>query len=209
MSNEDNDRERDGMGVALPVATAVIIAVATTLFTGVGMVRKKAAAQAEPAASAVVSATAVAEQVASALESKAVPVAPVTMAASDAASAPVASAVPAAATPDGAHVEVVDGVVRFYFAVGKADLAAGAKEALAEAVAAAKAGKMLVVSGFHDSTGSVAINAELAKKRAFAVRDALLAEGVVESNITLQKPEAMPNTHGSDPNARRVDVVIQ
>lgn len=209
MSNEDNDRERDGMGVALPVATAVIIAVATTLFTGVGMVRKKAAAQAEPAASAAVSATAVAEQVASALESKAVPVASVTIAASDAASSPAAPAMSAAAIPDGEHVEVVDGVVRFYFAVGKADLAAGAKEALAEAVAAAKAGKMLVVSGFHDSTGSVAINAELAKKRAFAVRDALLAEGVAESSITLQKPEAMPNTHGSDPNARRVDVVIQ
>ncbi|MDO4796346.1 MAG: OmpA family protein [Brachymonas sp.] len=183
MSNEDNDRERDGMGVALPVATAVIIAIATTLFTGVGMVRKKAVVQAAPAASAPVSATAVAEQVASALASKAVP-------------------------PDAAHVEVVDGVVRFYFAVGKSDVAAGAKAALAEAVAAAQAGKMLVLSGYHDSTGGAALNAELAKQRAFAVRDALLAEGVAESSITLQKPEAMPNTQGSDPNARRVDVVI-
>lgn len=197
MSNEDNDRERDGMGIALPVATAVIIAIATTLFTGVGMVRKKAAMQAAPAASAAVSATAVAEQVASALDNKAVPMV--------AASAPVATAMPT----DGAHVEVVDGVVRFYFAVGKSDVAAGAKEALAEAVAAAQAGKMLVISGFHDSTGGAALNAELAKKRAFAVRDALLAEGVAEGSITLQKPEAMPNTHGSDPNARRVDVVIQ
>lgn len=204
MSNEDNDRERDGMGVALPVATAVIIAVATTLFTGVGMVRKKAAMQAAPTASAAVSATAVAEQVASALESKAAPVA---MAASAVVSAPASAA--SAMSADDAHVEVVDGVVRFYFAVGKSDVAPGAKEALAEAVAAAQAGKMLVISGFHDSTGGAALNAELAKKRAFAVRDALLAEGVAESSITLKKPEAMPNTQGSDPNARRVDVVIQ
>lgn len=201
MSNEDNDRERDGMGVALPVATAVIIAIATTLFTGVGMVRKKAAMQAAPAASAAVSATAVAEQVASALDGKAEPMVE--------ASASAAPAMSANSAPDAAHVEVVDGVVRFYFAVGKADVAAGAKEALAEAVAAAQAGKMLVISGFHDSTGGAALNAELAKQRAFAVRDALLAEGVAESSITLQKPEVMPNTHGSDPNARRVEVVIQ
>ena len=180
----NEDTERDGMGVALPVATAVVIAIATTLFVGVGMIRKKAAVSAAPT-SAVVA------------------VAP--------ASAPVdtASVMTAAASADAARIEVVDGVVRFYFASGKADVAAGAKEALAEAVAAAKAGKMLELSGFHDSTGSAELNAELAKKRAFAVRDALLAEGVAESSITLKKPEAMPNTHGSDPNARRVDVVIQ
>ncbi len=109
---------------------------------------------------------------------------------------------------DEASVKVVDGVVRFYFASGKAELASGAKEALADAVAAAKAGKKLVLSGFHDSTGDPARNAELAKQRAFAVRDALIAEGVAEGSIDLQKPEAMPNTQGNDPEARRVDVKI-
>ena len=196
MSTEDT--ERDGMGVAVPVVMAVTIAIATTLFTGVGMVRKKAAMQPAPAASSAVSATMVAEQVASALDSKTPPA----MAASTDAAEPAMQA-------DAAHVEVVDGVVRFYFAVGKSDLAAGAQEALADAVAAAKSGKTLVLSGFHDSTGSAALNAELAKQRAFAVRDALLAEGVAESSIMLKKPEAMPNTHGSDPAARRVDVVIE
>ena len=193
------DTERDGMGVAVPVVTAVIIAIATTLFIGVGAIRKKAMSAAAPAASVASAAAsaAVAEQPASAADA-----AVTTDAASAATDATTASA-------DEARVEVVDGVVRFYFAPGKADLAAGAKEALAEAVAAAKDGKTLELSGFHDSTGSAALNAELAKKRAFAVRDALLAEGVAESSITLKKPEAMPNTHGSDPNARRVDVVIQ
>ena len=35
----NEDTERDGMGVALPVATAVVIAIASTLFVGVGMIR--------------------------------------------------------------------------------------------------------------------------------------------------------------------------
>lgn len=55
MSTEDT--ERDGMGVAVPVVMAVTIAIATTLFTGVGMVRKKATMQPAPAASSAVSAT--------------------------------------------------------------------------------------------------------------------------------------------------------
>ena len=127
--------------------------------------------------------------------------------------APAASvvALPAtvqAAAPDQAHIQVVDGVVRFYFASGKADIAQGAKEALADVVAAAKAGKRLTISGYHDSTGSAEFNAELAKKRAMSVRDALLAEGVPDTGLNLKKPEAMPNTHGNDPQARRVDVTI-
>ena len=113
-----------------------------------------------------------------------------------------------AAAADEASVQYEEGKVRFYFASGKAELAAGAKEALADAVAAAKAGKKLVLSGFHDSTGDPARNAELAKQRAFAVRDALIAEGVAEGSIDLQKPEAMPNTQGNDPEARRVEVKI-
>ena len=74
--------------------------------------------------------------------------------------------------------------------------------------AAAKAGKKLVLSGYHDSTGDPAKNAELAKQRAFAVRDALVAEGVAESSIDLKKPEIMPDSKGNDPEARRVDVKI-
>ena len=175
----EEDTDSDGMGVAVPVAVAVIIAIVMALFTGVGVVRKNAAlAKAAPAASAVALV----------------------------ASEPASAALPA--STDAARIEVVDGVVRFYFAPGKAEVASGAKEALADAVAAAKAGKKLVLSGYHDSTGSAALNAELAKKRAFAVRDALLAEGVAEGSLELKKPEAMPNTHGSDPEARRVDVVI-
>ncbi len=108
---------------------------------------------------------------------------------------------------DDASVVVENGVVKFYFASGKADLATGAVEALNEAIAAAKAGKKLVISGFHDATGDPAMNAELAKQRAFAVRDALKGAGVDEAALELKKPEQTTG-EGSNAEARRVEVVI-
>jgi outer membrane protein OmpA-like peptidoglycan-associated protein len=112
-----------------------------------------------------------------------------------------------AASGDEASVVMENGVVKFYFASGKSDLASGALAALGDAIAAAKGGKRLVLSGFHDSTGSAALNAELAKKRAMAVRDALLAAGVAESSLELKKPEVSTGT-GSAAEARRVEVTI-
>jgi outer membrane protein OmpA-like peptidoglycan-associated protein len=119
-----------------------------------------------------------------------------------------AAAVPAAApVGDDASVVVENGVVKFYFASGKADLAAGALDALGEAIAAAKAGKKLVLSGFHDTTGDPAFNAELAKQRAIAVRNALVGAGVAEGAMELKKPEQTTGT-GNNAEARRVEVMI-
>ncbi|MEZ5704757.1 MAG: OmpA family protein [Burkholderiaceae bacterium] len=125
--------------------------------------------------------------------------------------APGAGSEAAAAAPavsaDEASIVMENGVVKFYFASGKADLAPGALAALGDAIAAAKGGKRLVLSGFHDSTGSAALNAELAKKRAMAVRDALLGAGVPESAMELKKPEETTGS-GSAAEARRVEVTI-
>ncbi len=107
-----------------------------------------------------------------------------------------------------ASVVVQDGVVKFYFATGKAELAAGAKKALASIVAGAAAGKQVAVSGFHDSTGNATRNAALAKQRAFAVRDALVALGVPVNKIELKKPVKMLAS-GSNDEARRVEVSLQ
>ena len=126
---------------------------------------------------------------------------------------PQATAAPAAvqavevADMDGASVKVVDGIVKFYFATGKADIAAGANEALVEVIKLAADGKAVRVSGFHDATGSLEQNQELAKQRAIAVRDTLAALGVAADKIELVKPEAMTGT-GSNAEARRVEVVI-
>ena len=111
------------------------------------------------------------------------------------------------AAADAASVKVEQGVVRFYFASGSADLAAGAVDAMADLVKAAKGGRTLVISGFHDATGDAAKNAALAKQRAVAVRDALKAAGVPERQIELKKPE--PLAGGSDAEARRVEISLQ
>lgn len=123
------------------------------------------------------------------------------------ASAPAAAASTAAPIGDDASVVVENGVVKFYFASGKADLASGALDALGEAIAAAKAGKKLVLSGFHDATGNPVFNADLAKQRAIVVRDALVGAGVAETAMELKKPEQTTGT-GNNAEARRVEVMI-
>lgn len=132
-------------------------------------------------------------------------------AAASAAATPVAdpaAAAPASATAaDEASVRVENGVVKFYFASARADLAAGANEALADVVKGVAEGKKAVVSGFHDATGDAALNAELAKQRAFAVRDALKALGVAEDKIELKKPEET-TAAGTNAEARRVEVAL-
>ncbi len=120
--------------------------------------------------------------------------------------APLADADAAAAA--GPSVKIDNGVVKFYFASGKADVAPGAAEALAEVVKAVAGGKTLAISGFHDSTGSIEVNAELAKQRAMGVRDVLKGLGVAEDKMELRKPEQMLGG-ADDAEARRVDVTLQ
>jgi outer membrane protein OmpA-like peptidoglycan-associated protein len=114
----------------------------------------------------------------------------------------------AQAASDAASIQVEQGVVKFYFSSSKAELAPGASEALAELVQGAQAGRKLLISGFHDATGGAAKNAELARQRALAVRDALLAAGVADKQIELKKPEQV-TAGGSDAQARRVEITLQ
>ena len=98
-------------------------------------------------------------------------------------------------------------VGKLYFESGKADLPGDVSASLASALAALSAapGKKLVLAGFHDTTGGAALNAELAKQRAKAVRAALTAAGAEASRVLLRKPE---QTAGDGPaeEARRVEV---
>jgi len=109
--------------------------------------------------------------------------------------------------PDGASIRVANGVVNFYFATGSADLAPRAAEALAAVIKGVESGRKAVVSGFHDTTGDAAINAELAKKRAETVRDVLVGLGVPAGRIDLQKP-AVTAGSGNNAEARRVEVKL-
>ncbi|MEG0974175.1 MAG: OmpA family protein [Comamonas sp.] len=125
----------------------------------------------------------------------------------DAAAQTGAVAVGEAAGDDVARVLIENGVVKFYFATAKAELAAGTNEALTEVVAGVKIGQRAVISGYTDATGDADKNAELAKLRAFAVRDALVVLGVSEDKLDLKKPEAVEST-GNNAEARRVEVML-
>lgn len=94
-----------------------------------------------------------------------------------------------------------------YFASGGAALPAEAQAELASVKAAVEAApaRKLVLSGFHDTTGDPAMNAELAKKRALAVREALKAAGVDGARIQLRKPESTADD-GRPEHARRVEI---
>lgn len=120
---------------------------------------------------------------------------------------PAALAPAAVVLTEQAAVRVDGNVVKFFFATGKTDVAAGANDALADVVEGAKAGQRVQISGFHDATGDAAVNADLAKRRAQAVRDALLGLGVEEATIELAKP-AQTLASGSNDEARRVEVVL-
>ena len=128
--------------------------------------------------------------------------------------APKAEAVSAASTnvpvvvqEEVARVIVENGVVKFYFATGMAEVADGANEALADVVKGVQQGKRAVISGFHDAPGSAEVNAELAKKRAQAVQAALMGLGVAEDKVELKKPE-QTQADGNNAEARRVEVIL-
>ena len=116
--------------------------------------------------------------------------------------APEVDVAPALATGAG-----IPAPVSFHFDTGKFDLPADAAAQLAaiadwaEGDASAKVG----ISGFHDKRGDAAANALLARDRAVATREALLAAGVPAERIVMVKPQE--TTGGSDDReARRVDI---
>jgi K(+)-stimulated pyrophosphate-energized sodium pump len=123
------------------------------------------------------------------------------------ATAPAAKPAAVAAAPAGAVI-VID-VVKIYFDSGKADMPADAAKSLEPAIAKAKANAnaKVAISGYHDASGSLEVNQELAKKRALAVRDAIKAAGISDERFEMKKPELTQGT-GGDAEARRVEVAV-
>jgi photosynthetic reaction center cytochrome c subunit len=99
-----------------------------------------------------------------------------------------------------------------YFNVNSATLEATQSSALAQVVETLKArpGAKATISGYHSASGSAEQNAELAKQRAFAVRDALQAAGIAPDRVVLEKPQVMQaNAAGEDAASRRVEVALK
>jgi K(+)-stimulated pyrophosphate-energized sodium pump len=111
------------------------------------------------------------------------------------AAAPVAAALPAAVV---------------YFAKDKFDMPIGADQKLVDVVGylKANANAKAVLSGFHDPSGNLAHNEELALNRARSVRASLEAAGIVKERVVMQKP-AVTAGGGAPEEARRVEVSVR
>ncbi len=116
----------------------------------------------------------------------------------------------AAATGAVSGADAAEPDARVYFETGSEALSNEAQAALARAAEAARVdgSKSLLISGFHDASGDAAQNAELAKKRAIAVRHALEANGVTPDRLVLDKP-ALTAAGDDAHQARRVDVRLR
>jgi len=99
--------------------------------------------------------------------------------------------------------------VKLYFDVGSAIPPTDAIEQLGPLVGRARSSSdlKLAVAGYHDRSGTPAPNADLARKRAQAVRSVLVAAGVQDGRILLSEPaEALGSD--DDREARRVEVGV-
>lgn len=129
--------------------------------------------------------------------------------------APAPAAAVEAAVPEGAGIvaEKRDEkpLVKVYFATGKADVAPefGAEAATFKTYLDAHQGSVIGVSGYNDATGNAAANAALSKKRAQAVKAALVAATIPETSIELIKPEAATDATVTAAEARRVEVYVK
>ncbi len=131
--------------------------------------------------------------------------------------APMAKDYPAlltlAAPTDGLPAPLADAMRSvLYFGVGSAtlesDQALGLTTVIATLVAQPQA--RATISGYHSASGELAANQELAKQRAFTVRDSLVGAGIAASRVVLDKPvQAEANLAGEDPAARRVEVTVK
>lgn len=114
----------------------------------------------------------------------------------------------AAAAATAAPAEAV--LPRLYFAVDSDALPAQAMDVLDRVAEAARAnpGAAVLISGFHDASGDAGHNAELARRRAQAVRHALEANGVPAAQLVLDKPQQTLGG-GDAREARRVELKLQ
>lgn len=96
-----------------------------------------------------------------------------------------------------------------YFTSASASLPADTQQAIATVVEALKAveGRRVLLAGYHDPTGNIDFNRDLAKRRALGVREALIAQGIPAQRIILRKPEQTTGS-GNNAEARRVEILL-
>lgn len=106
--------------------------------------------------------------------------------------------------------EIGEPLTKLYFALGETALPANAEPELAKvkSVFEAKSGAVVLLSGFHDETGTMAVNEQVARDRAKSVKAALIAAGLPADHVLMRKPTV--TLGGVDAaEARRVEVRVQ
>jgi len=117
--------------------------------------------------------------------------------------APVATPAPAPATA----VAAAPYPAKVFFDVGQVTINEGGRKTILDFAQLIKGNQDLVeVTGYTDQTGDPAKNQQIAKERANAVRDALVAAGVPEGRVALKPPTDVMTGAGSDADARRVEI---
>lgn len=101
------------------------------------------------------------------------------------------------------------------FDTGKADLKAGAKSNISQLAGIMKKypENILTIKGYTDSTGSDKVNKPLSEKRAKAVRDALVANGIPENTVSFvgmgsENPVDAGKTKEAYSKNRRVEIEV-
>ncbi len=122
--------------------------------------------------------------------------------------APLPAPVEPAPMAEPAAVEIP--LANLYFEVDKFDVPVAREGSLDAVIEYLKTNPTAVasVSGYHDPTGDKAYNEDLAKRRAQAVKDVMVAAGVPESQIDMVKPVESTGS-GDLAEARRVEVAIR
>lgn len=131
---------------------------------------------------------------------------PVTMAPTP---APVVEPAPAVEQPAPMAMPEAPANAVVFFDVDKAELPATGGAELAGTIdyMLANPSARASITGYHDPTGDKVYNEDLAKNRAMSVRDALVAAGISEDRLDMDKPVETTGT-GSLEQARRVEVRI-
>lgn len=116
---------------------------------------------------------------------------------------------PAGVTADAAATPAI-AAANVYFDVASSTLPADTDSSLAEMIAYLNANpdSRASISGYHSPEGDAAVNDELSKNRAIAVRDHLVAAGIGTDRLDLDKP-MIAEGGGVERESRRVEVRIK
>lgn len=189
---DEEDRELN-LVLPLVIGVAVAVAIGILLFAALGFKGKSVSGNAAAASNAAISSAAI---------STTPSMSPTPSMSS---SASIASAVPASIIAAATILPA-----QIYFASGNNRIDADGQRVIMESIEQLKSTTpaKIAIAGFVDATGSAAVNAELAKQRAVAVRDALQAAGIAGGRLVLSKPDQISAKSVDDRADRVVEVSV-